>query len=344
VRVDKDAAERQRQKEEQEQAHEQQAGGQGQERGSGSVPPRLDDSAETQAEAATKELARIKKDAEAKEQAIKDGAANMSGVFTYPTSVKKTGSFSKYATHVKTMISNAEKSKAILLSVIDKLFLIVKTEGASNQSKITIHPALTNELLDQLVNQTRDVILQMYLGCERDFYTGVKLLRVMIEEKMQEKMEASLLKLQTDTKMAIKDVTKRQFLKKETDVAKQHVEVSELHSFKNPLYDEETQHIRDKRAAEKYNDILNVEYEIKNLELALASTKKNVELLETQKMRYENQKKLIEDSNGDADEIDGQINEIENKIQKERGDKRDTDKKIEEKQEILKELRIAQVS
>jgi hypothetical protein len=99
--------------------------------------------------------------------------------------VKKAGSFSNYAVHIRTMAANADKFKAKLLEVVDKLFLIVKNESSSRQAKITIHPALSNEMLNQLVNQTRDIIIQLYLGCERDFYTGIKLLRVIIEDKMQ---------------------------------------------------------------------------------------------------------------------------------------------------------------
>jgi hypothetical protein len=295
-----------------------------------------------QAETATNELARIKKDAETKEQAIKDAATNVSGLLTYPTSVSKTGSFSKYATHVKTMIANAEKSKAVLLGVIDKLFLVVKTEGGatSNQAKITIHPALTSELLDQLVNQTRDVILQMYLGCERDFYTGVKLLRVMVEEKMQEKMEASLLKLQAETKMAIKDVTKRQFLKKETDVAKMQGDASEVQSFKNPLYDEEMQRARENKRTENYNKILELEYEIKKLEAELSAKTKDSAMLDIKKMRYENQAKLMEDTT----DIDTQITEINAEIESVKQSRKEIEDGILNKQNELKQLRLAKVS
>jgi hypothetical protein len=269
----------------------------------------------------------------------------MSGALTYPTGVKKTGSFSNYAAHVKTMIANAEKSKAVLLGVVDKLFLIVKTEGGSNQAKITIHPALTNELLDQLVNQTRDVILQMYLGCERDFYTGIKLLRVMIEEKMQEKMEASLLKLRAETKMAIKDVTKRQFLKKETDVAKMQGDARDIQSFKNPLYDEELQQIREKKGSDKYNSILDLEYEIKDLETSLLAKKKNIDMLKIKKTSYENQKNIMTSSgSSDVTEISTQIADIDNTLETENASRKEIETGIRTKQDEMAKLRLAQIS
>jgi hypothetical protein len=190
------------------------------------------------------------------------------------------------------------------------------------------------------VNQTRDVILQMYLGCERDFYTGVKLLRVMVEEKMQEKMEASLLKLQAETKMAIKDVTKRQFLKKETDVAKMQGDASEVQSFKNPLYDEEMQRARENKRTENYNKILELEYEIKKLEAELSAKTKDSAMLDIKKMRYENQAKLMEDTT----DIDTQITEINAEIESVKQSRKEIEDGILNKQNELKQLRLAKVS
>ena len=130
-----------------------------------------------------KELESVRIKAEAREKSIKAQGENLSGIFSSSNPAVRiastNGAFSKYAAHIKTMVASAERFKAALLAVIDKLFLIVKTEAG--QPKITIHPALSNEELDKLVNQTRDIIVQLYLGCERDFYTGLKLLRVIIE-------------------------------------------------------------------------------------------------------------------------------------------------------------------
>ena len=177
-----------------------------------------------------RELERIKLSAEIKEKSIREEGANMSGVMATNTStnlrVKKTESaFSNYAAHIRTMAANADKFKAKLLEIVDKLFLIVKNDATSNQAKITIHPALSNEMLNQLVNQTRDIIVQLYLGCERDFYTGIKLLRVIIEEKMQETMEAALLNLKTETVKQVKVLSQRN---KETETTKRQNEVKEL--------------------------------------------------------------------------------------------------------------------
>ena len=215
-----------------------------------------------------KELESIQMKAEAKEKSIKAQRENISGILSSSNpavSIASTnGAFSKYALHVKTMVASAERFKSALLAVIDKLFLIVKTEAG--QPKITIHPALSNEELDKLVNQTRDIIVQLYLGCERDFYTGLKLLRVIIEEKMQENMEAALSALKTETKTAIKNISSKQRIINESDVARRQDEVNQLQQFQNPVFDEEMQKAKADAANEKYNKKKELEYEIKQLE------------------------------------------------------------------------------
>ena len=148
------------------------------------------------------EIERVRKNAEVQDKYTRSVAANLSGSFASPPRgiIKQNGAFFNYVGHVKIMINNAERSRNNLLKILDKMFLIVMVDS---KPKITIHPTLTADTLDSLVNQTRDQIMQLYMGCERDFYTGMKLLRVIVEEKMQENMEAALVKLKADTHKAI---------------------------------------------------------------------------------------------------------------------------------------------
>jgi len=253
-----------------------------------------------------KELESVQMKAEAKEKSIKAQGENMSGILSGSNpavSIASTnGAFSKYASHIKTMVANAERFKAALLAVIDKLFLIVKTEAG--QPKITIHPALSNEELDKLVNQTRDIIVQLYLGCERDFYTGLKLLRVIIEEKMQENMEAALSALKTETKTAIKNISTKQRIKNESDVARRQDEVNQLQQFQNPVFDEEMQKAKADAANEKYNTKKELEYEIKQLEQDKSQKETEKNDLESKIAYYEGQIKQLDATSSDKTQID----------------------------------------
>jgi hypothetical protein len=243
-----------------------------------------------------KELESVRIKAEAREKSIKSQGENLSGIFSSSNPAVRiastNGAFSKYAAHIKTMVASAERYKAALLAVIDKLFLIVKTEAG--QPKITIHPALSNEELDKLVNQTRDIIVQLYLGCERDFYTGLKLLRVIIEEKMQENMEAALSALKTETKTTIKNISSKQRIKNESDVTRRQDEVNQLQQFQNPVFDEEMQKAKADAANEKYNTKKDLEYEIKQLEQEKYQKETDKKDFENKIAYYESQIKQLD--------------------------------------------------
>ena len=96
------------------------------------------------------------------------------------------------------------------MEIIDKLFIIVETKLGNGGSTptITIHPELTYEGLDALINRAREMIIQLYVGCERDFYTGMKLLHVIIEEIMQTNMQASLSALKNTTRKTVEQITR----------------------------------------------------------------------------------------------------------------------------------------
>jgi len=173
------------------------------------------------------EIERVRKNAELQDKYTRSVAANLSGSFASPPKgvFKQNGAYSDYVGHVKTMMSNAERSRNNLIKILDKMFLIVTVDS---KPKITIHPTLTSDALDSLVNQTRDQIMQLYMGCERDFYTGMKLLRVIVEEKMQENMEAALVKLKADTRSAIKKVIEQK---------RENVAASEKQGLNTPIRD-----------------------------------------------------------------------------------------------------------
>jgi hypothetical protein len=244
-----------------------------------------------------RELERIKLRAEIKEKSIREEGANMSGAMATNTStnlrVKKTeSSFSNYAAHIRTMAANADKFKAKLLEIVDKLFLVVKNDATSNQAKITIHPALSNEMLNQLVNQTRDIIVQLYLGCERDFYTGIKLLRVIIEEKMQETMEAALENLKTETVKRVRELSQKN---KETETTKRQNDVKAL--LDNANKDKNDIHVASderKDALEKITkDLTDKKHELDTKNQEYNEIKIKLELINKQLKQYSDELKMV---------------------------------------------------
>lgn len=277
-----------------------------------------------------KDLDDIKLKAESKEAAIKAERSNMTGILSTSWSVKKNNSFTDYVSHIKMMISKSEKIKASLLGIIDKMFIIVKPE--TGRSKITIHPSLTSETLDQLVSQTRDIIIQLYLGCERDFYKGVGLLRVIIETKMQETMDASLSELRNQTRANIKKISK-EYTTQQADLDRINRDAADvaMQEFRNPLFDTAMRDEKNKTQRQVYEEIKKREYKIKELKQENEQHAKTIERNED-KLKYY-----------DADDDKAAINEIHDINAKLTTEKNKNTAEIEKLEKEVSELKKTQL-
>uniref|UniRef100_A0A6C0ELW3 Uncharacterized protein n=1 Tax=viral metagenome TaxID=1070528 RepID=A0A6C0ELW3_9ZZZZ len=115
--------------------------------------------------------------------------------------------FVKFADNVKNMLKNTKTNQQQLLSILDKLFVWVETPSASTDSSlenkmVTINPTLTSKSLQSLVEQTRKLIINIYLQCEGEYQGGLKLFEAIVGERMlknsiaqKESLEAQLEKV-----------------------------------------------------------------------------------------------------------------------------------------------------
>jgi hypothetical protein len=87
----------------------------------------------------------------------------------------------KYAENLKTMLTTINIEQEKLLNVLNELFVYVVD---ANKKQIIINPELTNQLLDEIVIKTREIIIGLYLQCESDYVDGLKLYQALIESQM----------------------------------------------------------------------------------------------------------------------------------------------------------------
>ena len=104
----------------------------------------------------------------------------------------------KYAENLKKMLSTINIEQEKLLNVLNELFVYVVD---ANKKQIIINPELTNELLDEIVIKTREIIIGLYLQCESDYIDGLKLYQALIESQMfvnEKSKENNLYRERTD--------------------------------------------------------------------------------------------------------------------------------------------------
>lgn len=93
--------------------------------------------------------------------------------------------FAQYAENIKKMVKNANVNQGALLNIINQLFTYsINTQ--TQEKEIRINPSLNEQNIHQIVLETRAIIMKLYLTCENDYNTGVKIYEAIVEQKILE--------------------------------------------------------------------------------------------------------------------------------------------------------------
>jgi hypothetical protein len=93
--------------------------------------------------------------------------------------------FSQYANHIKNMIYKTNKNQEKLLNVINELF-VYSTNPINNTREIRVNPTINDKKLNSIIQKTRNDIIKLYLSCEEDYKTGIKIYEKLVEKKIFE--------------------------------------------------------------------------------------------------------------------------------------------------------------
>ena len=80
------------------------------------------------------------------------------------------------------MIQNVNKKQNELLAIINGLF-VFSLEPVTKVNNIRVNPDLNEISLQELVVQTRELIIELYLNCENDFIEGIKIYEAIVEKQ-----------------------------------------------------------------------------------------------------------------------------------------------------------------
>ena len=140
---------------------------------------------------------------------------NMDSVFnkTYMGTTKDK-LFVDYVDMVKKMIYDSNMIRNSLLEIIDQIFILndgaYGAYGASEEhedandeikEKYIIDPTLTYEELDILIVEARKIILKLYISCERDFMSTLKIFQAIIETQILETNKRQINELEREIEM-----------------------------------------------------------------------------------------------------------------------------------------------
>ena len=99
--------------------------------------------------------------------------------------------FNNYAENLKNMIRTSNKNQESLLDVINKLF-VYTIDPQTKKKQIRVNPLLTENSLQNIVIETRALIINLYLSCEQDYVKGFKIYEAIVEKQIYETLKKQL--------------------------------------------------------------------------------------------------------------------------------------------------------
>lgn len=105
--------------------------------------------------------------------------------------------FKLYAQNIRTMMKNTSEGQERLLEILNLVFL------PKDDDKFIISPELNEELLYALVGETRKIIMNLYLTCERDYLNGIKIYKQLVNQIEYENTERQIKNLENQQKKMV---------------------------------------------------------------------------------------------------------------------------------------------
>jgi len=99
-----------------------------------------------------------------------------------------------YGERMAEMMKHMNASQNQLIKLLDELF-VYRIDPTTQQKEITLHPNLTTEGLEGIVERTRKILLDIYIGCEQDFLKTLEAFEAIIEDQIQKTTERKITNL-----------------------------------------------------------------------------------------------------------------------------------------------------
>lgn len=115
-----------------------------------------------------------------KMEGCKGEAPSFETKYTEPLSNKL---FKEYAENLKKMMNTTNINQQALLTIINQLF-VYTLDPQTGKKQIRIEPSLTENKLQEIVVKTRALIIKLYLSCEQDYVTSLKIYEAIVETQM----------------------------------------------------------------------------------------------------------------------------------------------------------------
>ena len=105
--------------------------------------------------------------------------------------------FTEYATNLKKMMSQANSNQTKLMDILNKMFVYTINPN-TRKNQVRVNPKLSEHLLDEIVVETRTLIINLYLTCEKDYARGLNIYEAIVEKKIFDSSQNQIKKLKKE--------------------------------------------------------------------------------------------------------------------------------------------------
>lgn len=93
--------------------------------------------------------------------------------------------FVEYAEHLANMIKKTKESEKQLINILEEIF-VYWIDPKVKKKTLTINPKLNIDKLEEIIKKTRNIIMKLYIECEKDFQKGLNIFEAIIKKKILE--------------------------------------------------------------------------------------------------------------------------------------------------------------
>lgn len=108
---------------------------------------------------------------------------------------KNSRTYKNYGKQLSLMLSKMNMNYDKLINILNEVF-VYRIEPITKNKEITLHPGLTYKKLDSLIVNSREIIVDLYIGCELDYTNILDSFETIIEEQIRKNTNAKIENIQ----------------------------------------------------------------------------------------------------------------------------------------------------
>jgi hypothetical protein len=117
--------------------------------------------------------------------------------------------FDEYGKNIQSMVLFVNQTQKKLLEIINNIFVYV-IDPVTHKKQTRVSPSLTDDKLKILLEQTRQIITELYLTCEDNYQKGIDIYEAIIESKLLQTTQNQIQTLNNQSQQIIKEQNQNQ--------------------------------------------------------------------------------------------------------------------------------------